>query len=111
MLAQVSEESPVEQLAGWQFACPSCRAPLAQAGPDILRCVADEQSFARVDDIWRLLPPDRAALFAPFLSDYTAIRGAEGYGYDEPARYERLPEADLSDPLAWQWRMRAISFA
>jgi SAM-dependent methyltransferase len=64
-----------------------------------------------MDGIWRFLPPERAALFAPFLKDYTAIRDAEGYGYDDPARYQRLPEADPADPLAWQWRMRAISFA
>jgi SAM-dependent methyltransferase len=95
----------------FRFACPICRAALENAGPDTLRCVVDRRSFARIDGIWHLLPPDRAALFAPFLRDYSAIRGAEGYGYDDPARYVRLPEADAADPLAWQWRMRAISFA
>jgi len=57
-----------------------------------------------------MLPPERAAYFAPFLRDYTAIRGAEGYGYDDAERYRRLPEVDAGDPLAWQWRMRARSF-
>jgi SAM-dependent methyltransferase len=100
-----------ERPGGFSFACPSCRAPLAEAGPDAWRCPADAQQFARVDGIWRFLPPDRAAIFAPFLRDYTTIRDAEGYGYADPARYRRLPEVDPDDPLAWQWRMRAASFA
>jgi SAM-dependent methyltransferase len=58
-----------------------------------------------------MLPPERAAYFAPFLRDYTAIRSAEGYGYDDAERYRRLPEVGAEDPLAWQWRMRARSFA
>jgi SAM-dependent methyltransferase len=58
-----------------------------------------------------MLPPERAAFFAPFLRDYTQIRDAEGYGYDDDERYRRLPEVDPADPLAWQWRMRAITFA
>jgi SAM-dependent methyltransferase len=94
-----------------RFACPSCRGPLEQAGSDEWRCPADGLCFAQIDGIWRFLPPDRAAVFAPFLRDYTAIRDAEGYGYDDPARYQRLPQADPADPLAWQWRMRAASFA
>jgi SAM-dependent methyltransferase len=64
-----------------------------------------------VDGIWRFLPPDRAAIFAPFLRDYTSIRDAEGYGYDDLARLRRLPDVDPAEPLAWQWRMRAVSFA
>ena len=59
--------------------------------PRVYRCV---------DGIWRCLPPDRAAVFAPFLRDYTAIRDAEGYGYDDLARLQRLPEVDPAEPLA-----------
>jgi len=92
------------------LACPVCRAALEWAGPDELRCEA-HGGYPRFDGIWRLLPPDRAAYFAPFLHDYSAIRSAEGYGYAEAERYRRLPEADADDPLAWQWRMRARSFA
>lgn len=68
-------------------------------------------SYCRVDGIWRFLPPERAAYFASFLRDYTAIRNAEGHGSDDPARYHKLPEVELGDPLAWQWRMRTRSFA
>ncbi|HEU5103888.1 MAG TPA: class I SAM-dependent methyltransferase [Roseiflexaceae bacterium] len=95
----------------FRFVCPTCHAPLEAAGPDEWRCTADSQRFECVDAIWRFLPPDRAAVFAPFLRDYTTIRDAEGYGYDDPARYQRLPKVDPADPLAWQWRMRAASFA
>ena len=95
----------------FRFACPTCRGPLEQPGSGEWRCPAAARVFAQVDGIWRVLPPERAAAFAPFLRDYTLIRDAEGYGYDQPARYQRLPEADPADPLAWQWRMRAATFA
>ncbi len=95
---------------GLAFACPACRAPLERPRPDELRCQA-HGSYPRIDGIWRMLPPERAEYFAPFLRDYAAIRSAEGYGYAEAQRYRRLPEVDADDPLAWQWRMRARSFA
>jgi SAM-dependent methyltransferase len=78
---------------------------------DCAVCPGCGARYERRDGIWRLLPPERAAFFAPFLRDYTQIRDAEGYGYDDDERYRRLPEVDPSDPLAWQWRMRAITFA
>lgn len=95
----------------WILACPTCRAPLDSAGPDALRCPRDGQIYRCIDGIWRLLAPERLAYFAPFLRDYTAIRSAEGYGYDAIERYRRLPEVAPDDPLAWQWRMRARSLA
>jgi SAM-dependent methyltransferase len=95
----------------FRFACPICRTNLQAIGPDAWHCPIDARSFRCVEGIWRCLPPDRAAVFAPFLRDYTAIRDAEGYGYDDLARLQRLPDVDPADPLAWQWRMRAISFA
>jgi SAM-dependent methyltransferase len=94
----------------WVFACPACCAPLESARPDELHCQA-HGDYLLIDGIWHMLLPERAAYFAPFLRDYTAIRSAEGYGYDAAERYRRLPEANADDPLAWQWRMRARSFA
>lgn len=108
---QLSNFQTAEGPGAFRFTCPICRGALDQAGPDGWRCPADALTFAREEGIWRFLPPDRAAVYAPFLRDYTAIRDAEGYGYDDPARYRRLPDADPADPLAWQWRMRAASFA
>jgi SAM-dependent methyltransferase len=106
-----SQPDPVAAVGVFRFACPICRTCLAVIGPDMWRCPIDESSFRRVDGIWRCLPPERAQVFAAFLRDYTAIRDAEGYGYDDLARLQRLPDVDPADPLAWQWRMRAISFA
>ncbi|MES1242339.1 MAG: class I SAM-dependent methyltransferase [Acidobacteriota bacterium] len=59
-----------------------------------------------MDGIWRFLSPEREAIFAPFLRDYTRIRHAEGRGSDDPEHYLRLPDCDPSHPIAWQWRMR-----
>jgi len=95
----------------FRCACPICRTELATSGPDAWRCPNDATMFRCVDGIWRCLPPERAAVFAPFLRDYSAIRDAEGYGYDDLARLQCLPNVDQADPLAWQWRMRASSFA
>src|SRR5215207_5214218 len=107
----MSPLDPVATAGVFRFACPICRADLEAVGTDVWRCPTDATSFRYVDGIWRGLPPERAAVFAPFLRDYTAIRNAEGYGYDDLARLQRLPDIDPADPLAWQWRMRAISFA
>jgi SAM-dependent methyltransferase len=106
-----SSLDPVAAAGVFRFACPICRAGLEASGPDAWRCPVDARLFRCVDGIWRCLPPDRAAVFAPFLRDYTAIRDAEGYGYDDLARLQRLPDVDPAEPLAWQWRMRAASFA
>ncbi len=105
------EHESVAIAGDFRFACPICRTNLTATGPDVWRCPTDATSFGCVDGIWRCLSPERAAFFAPFLRDYTAIRAAEGYGYDDLARLQRLPDVDPVDPLAWQWRMRAISFA
>ena len=106
-----SQLDPVAAAGVFRFACPICRAGLEAVGPDEWRCPIDATSFRCVGGIWRCLPPERAAVFAPFLRDYTAIRAAEGYRHDGLARLQRLPDIDPGDPLAWQWRMRAISFA
>jgi SAM-dependent methyltransferase len=103
--------NPVAAAGVFRFACPICRADLEAIGMDEWRCLRDATSFRRVDGIWRCLPPERATVFAPFLRDYTSIRNAEGYGYDDLERLRRLPDVNPTDPLAWQWRMRAISFA
>jgi SAM-dependent methyltransferase len=93
------------------LACPICGTSLASITPDEQRCPRQAIPYYRVDGIWRFLPPARAAYFASFLRDYTAIRNAEGYGSEHAAYYHRLPEVDAGNALAWQWRIRALSFA
>lgn len=83
------------------LACPVCRTPLA--GP---RCPGCHRDWPQLDGIWRFLPPERAAVFEPFLRDYTRIRHAEGRGSEDPEHYRRLPDCDPDHPIAWQWQMR-----
>ncbi|HEX3129617.1 MAG TPA: methyltransferase domain-containing protein [Thermoanaerobaculia bacterium] len=85
----------------WTLACPVCRTTL-----DAGRCSGCGRTWEQVDGIWRFLPPEREAVFAPFLRDYTRIRHAEGRGSDDPEHYLRLPDCDPSHPIAWQWQMR-----
>jgi SAM-dependent methyltransferase len=109
--ARISAPPCSAEPARFSFACPICRALLDPIGQHEQRCPADGSVYRREDGIWRFLPPERAARFAPFLRDYTTIRNAEGHGSDDRDHYRRLPEVDAADPLAWQWRMRARSFA
>lgn len=85
----------------WVLACPVCRTTL-----DAGACSGCGRRWEQVDGIWRFLSPEREAVFAPFLRDYTRIRRAEGRGSDDPEHYLRLPDCDPSHPIAWQWRMR-----
>src|ERR1700740_2999089 len=84
----------------FSFACPVCRGPLAAIAPEARCCPIDHVSYRRVDGIWRFLPPERGAYFAPFLPDYTTIRNTEGHGSDDPAHYHTLPAVAPHDPLA-----------
>ena len=85
----------------WILACPVCRTIL-----DANRCPGCGKTWEQVDGIWRFLPAEREAVFAPFLRDYTRIRHAEGRGSDDPEHYLRLPDCDPTHPIAWQWWMR-----
>jgi SAM-dependent methyltransferase len=98
----------------WAVACPECRtelgewagAPIETAPP---RCPACDCGFARRDGVWDVLAPSRAGRFERFLAEYTAVRRAEGRGFEDPQDYRRLPAVDSRHPLAWQWRIRARS--
>jgi SAM-dependent methyltransferase len=85
----------------WVLACPVCRTILG-SGP----CPGCGRVWSCVDGIWRFLPSEREAVYAPFLRDYTRIRHAEGRGSEDPEHYLRLPDCDPSHPIAWQWQMR-----
>lgn len=95
----------------WTLACPVCRTVLGDASREEIRCPGCGQLWPRIDGIWRFLAPEREAVFAPFLRDYTRIRHAEGRGSEDPEHYRRLPECDPSHPIAWQWRMRSQTWA
>lgn len=92
------------------FCCPRCKTPLDAAGPNALRCPADEAVYEQVDGIWRFLLPERDAYFAQFIREYETIRRSEGRGSDDPAYYRALPFADLTGAFAGDWQIRARSF-
>jgi len=56
------------------------------------------------------LRPEREAYFWQFISDYAAIRHAEGRGSLAADYYLALPFHDLSGRLESQWKIRAQSF-
>lgn len=92
------------------LACPACHTALQVSGADCLTCPADGLTYPRIDGIWRMLRPDRAAHFAQFVQDYETIRRAEQRGSDESATYRALPYCDLTGRWAADWAIRAGSF-
>jgi len=92
------------------FACPRCRASLVQAAPDALFCPQDKSTYKKVDQIWRMLLPERESVYSQFIQDYETIRRAEGRGSQEAAYYRALPYHDLSGKMSADWRIRGASF-
>jgi len=105
----------VSPAADWPLACPSCRQDLGTLSthrdPGEVRCPSCGLVAPCVEGIWRFLPPNAAAAFAPFLADYTRIRHAEQRGSDDPAYYLRLPDCPPDHPIAAQWALRRRTFA
>jgi SAM-dependent methyltransferase len=62
------------------------------------------------DGILCALPAERREYYRTFLSDYTAIRNAEGRGSDESAYYRSLPFQDVTQKNAWQWDIRSRTY-
>jgi SAM-dependent methyltransferase len=90
------------------LACPACRVALAVEG-DAASCAGCGGRYRREGGIWRLLRPERAAYFAPFVREYEAVRQAEQRGGGREY-YRALPFRDLSGRYAADWRIRARSF-
>lgn len=67
-------------------------------------------TFGRVDGIWRLLPPGKAAHYARFVEEYDVVREAEQWGSDREAYYRALPYRDLSGRHPYVWRVRTTSY-
>ena len=97
-------------LPSFTFACPRCLSPLDQPSPDEMCCPTDGLHFRRVDDVWRMLLPERAPLFAQFTREYESVRRAEGRGDNHPDYYRALPFHDLSGRMPGDWQIRRASF-
>ena len=97
----------------WTFHCPFCHAPLGSRGQiedGELSCECGRR-YPVQGGIPDFLTADQRAQYAPFLESYTRIRLAEGRGSPDAEFYCRLPDCPATHPLAWQWRIRACSFA
>jgi SAM-dependent methyltransferase len=62
------------------------------------------------DGIIHALPPERAAHYARFITDYESIRAAEGRASATEEYYCSLPHRDLTGQNSGQWRIRARSY-
>ena len=92
------------------LACPSCRQDLGAAGNKAIGCSNCHFELTTEKGIHRALLPERKAYFRQFISDYVAVRQAEGRGSLDSDYYLALPYRDLSGKLQWQWKIRALSF-
>jgi HemK-related putative methylase len=90
------------------FVCPACLGALVRVEGG-LRC-AEHGAYGRSEGVWRLLPSDRARRYERFVRQYRTVRRAEGRGGEDAGYYRALPFVERSDPLAWQWRIRAASY-
>jgi len=92
------------------FACPRCHALLELTSPDEMVCPVDRLPFRRIDQVWRMLLPEREPVYRTFIQEYEAIRRAEGRGSPLAEYYRSLPYRDLSGRMAGDWRIRSASF-
>jgi SAM-dependent methyltransferase len=98
----------------WTAACPVCGADLgpfaAAASLPSLPCRSCRRDWPSVDGIWQLVHPHREREVDRFLADYVAIRLSEGRSGRPAGWYTALPSVGLDDPLAEEWRMRAVTW-
>ncbi len=110
-MAELLETRPRDGLVveGFALACPDCRGALEEAngGGRCPRCAA---VFRCEGGIWRLLPRARGPLLRRFVTEYTEVRRAEGWGSDDPAYLRGLPFSDTTGRRVSHWRIRAASF-
>jgi len=92
------------------WACPTCRTPLEVVDPCVLRCPRDGLAYEQIENIWRLLAPEKAAYYRRFVDDYEVVRREEQWGSEGGAYYRALPFQDLSGRNREIWRIRAISY-
>jgi len=95
----------------WNALCHCAEhTPLGALSQQPLSCSVCGQRYTQEHGVWCFLSAEQQAAFSRFLDEYTKIRHKEGRGSQDPQFYLALPEVDSQVALAWQWRMRAISF-
>jgi SAM-dependent methyltransferase len=94
-----------------QFACPECRGPVADDGPDGLRCTQCLSRFARRENVYRFLSGEREVAAGAFGRQYRVVRERDGYRTASPEYYRMLPSVPRHDPRAAEWRLRRETYA
>ena len=105
LLQEASHLQASEYYAGIGLRCPRCKSDLP--GRD---CASCGLRMNLEHGILHALPPERAAHFARFSSDYERIRQAEGRGSTVGEYYRSLPYTDVTGANTQQWHIRARSF-
>jgi len=85
--------------------CPRCKTRI-----DGLSCSECAFRMKIHNGIVHALPPERAAYYARFISEYERIRAAEGRGSQSEGFYLALPYKDLSGRNSQQWKIRSKSY-
>ncbi len=104
------------EICGIQLRCPRCggRFEVADQGKaedaTRLRCSGCFFGLHAENRIWKALPADRESYFCRFMTDYQAVRSAEGRGSETSEYYLALPEHDVSGSNQSQWTIRARTF-
>jgi len=107
--AHTSPSSPISD--AWHIICPACSSADLAAIDEGVRCEHCQNEIANIDGVWRFLSSKRLNFYRKFLETYTQVRIAEGRDSYDPATLRALPDCPATHDLAWQWNIRARSFA
>ncbi len=97
-----------------QLTCPDCGSAmgnLTQVTDSGMPCAVCGFILEMKGGILFALPPGRRRAFEKFLTEYSAIRKAEGRGSENPDYYLALPYRDLTGKNSSQWAIRGKSYA
>jgi len=89
---------------------PYLQCPLCKSRVDGLNCSRCALRMKTYNGIVYALPPERAAYYARFISEYEQIRASEGRGSQSEDFYLALPYRDLSGRNSQQWKIRSRSY-
>ena len=95
-------------MSAWNPVCVCrCGRRLLEDG---WRCVACARRYDSGDGVLRWLSDAGRQAREPFVTQYRAIRGRDGYRQDSPEYYRGLPDVPESDPQFVVWQVRRESF-
>lgn len=102
----------MNMVPSWQGICPECGSFIGELlWPAIdVDCNECSITYRAREGILQLINNKRLHLYETFLDEYTRIRRAEGRGSQDAGYYLQLPAPCSGDPLAWQWKIRMVSY-